>query len=961
MIRKTILVGTLVLCSVICSAQDMLDLSGEWRFGMDERNAGIEERWYERVLPGSIRLPGSMATNGLGYAPGLDTKWTGTITEPEFLTDPANAKYVKGEVFKVPFWFVPEKYYVGPAWYGREVEIPDEWRDDVVELFIERSHFQTAVWVNGVYLGECNSLGTPHRFDITRALNNNDKCRIVCRVDNRLDRVDVGINAHSVTDHTQTNWNGMIGRIELRRIPKVHIEDIQIYPDVKNRSAKVVAILRNEGNKAVRSTLMLRAEADTGEISLEKLSRKVRVEAGSTTEVRLLYPMGDSVLLWDEFSPHLYTMRAELNTGKKGIHRKSVRFGMREFASEGRRFTINGRPVMLRGTLECAIFPLTGYPMMTVDEWVKIFRKCKDFGMNHMRFHSWCPPHAAFVAADSLGMYLQVECGSWAFKSVTLGDGLPVDDYTYAESRRIVREYGNHPSFCLMAYGNEPHGDKREEFLKGFVRYWQNSGDHRRLYTSGAGWPVLDSVCDYNNTPRPRLQGTARRAEINKNPPSSIYNWNKIVKQWNKPTISHEIGQWCVYPDFSEIDRYTGPLKARNYEIYRDRLEENGLLPLAEKFKMASGKLQLLCYKAEVEAALRTRELAGFQVLDLRDFPGQGTAPIGVLNTLWEEKGYATATDYSRFCNAVVPLALFPKMIYENDEMLAVKAEVSNFGGCSDALPASWRIIGGDGRIVASGHFDSVSRYGSCIPLGEIRVSLSQVTEPSKLTLSIRVGAYENDWGFFVFPKQTVPDAGQVMVCDRLDSGMVQKLIEGARVLVTLRKGTLSKEMGGEIRFGFSPIFWNTVWVNKDVPYTMGILCDPNHPALAGFPTDYHSDWQWWDASTNGQPIELKCIGKEIEPIVRVIDGWSEARSLGLLFEARVGMGKIMVSGIDLLSNQESRVEARALLGSLLAYMNSERFNPTATIDPSVLLRLTLSQGDTNPVSSDPIRIVPGE
>lgn len=961
MMKKIMSAWIFWLGAMVCPAQDRLDLSGVWRFGMDERDVGIGEQWYRYVLPGTVRLPGSMATNGLGYAPGPETLWTGTITEPDFLTDPANAEYVNGGEFKVPFWFVPEKYYVGPAWYSREVEIPSGWKGDAVELFIERSHFQTAVWVNGKYMGECNSLGTPHRFDITRALDGDSGCRIVCRVDNRLDRVDVGVNAHSVTDHTQTNWNGMIGRIELRRMPKVYVEDIQIYPDVGNGLAEVVATLRNAGSEAVRRTLILCAAADADKIPLEKVCRQVRIGAESTMEVRVAYPMGDSVLLWDEFSPHLYTMRAELSDGKGEIHRKSVRFGMREFASRGRRFTVNGRPVMLRGTLECAVFPLTGYPAMEVDAWIKIFRKCRDFGLNHMRFHSWCPPRAAFTAADSMGMYLQVECGSWAFKSVTLGDGLPVDDYTYEESRRIVREYGNHPSFCLMAYGNEPHGDKREEFLKEFVRYWQRSGDRRRLYTSGAGWPVLDSVCDYNNTPRPRLQGTARRAEINRNPPSSMYNWNGIVTRWSKPTISHEIGQWCAYPDFSEINRYTGPLKARNYEIYRDRLERNGLLPLAEKFKMASGKLQLLCYKAEVEAALRTCDLAGFQLLDLRDFPGQGTAPIGVLNTLWEEKGYATAADYSRFCNAVVPLALFPKMIYENDETLGIEAEVSNFGGNPTVLPASWRIVRSDGSLYASGRFDSVSRYGSCVPLGKVRVPLSRVAEPSKLTLSIRVGGYENDWDFFVFPVRGVPDTGRVIVCDRLEPGTVRKLIDGASVLLTLRKGNLPKEMGGDIRFGFSPVFWNTVWVNKDVPYTLGILCDPDHPALAGFPADCHTNWQWWDASVNGQPINLKRIGIGIEPIVRVIDSWSEARSLGLLFEARVGRGKIMVSGIDLLTRQESRVEARALLRSLLAYMNGPLFDPGATLDLSVLERLTVSGEGVDSVSSVSVREVPGE
>lgn len=956
--KKSLLSLVAWLAISICSAQNTIDLSGEWKFGTDDHNVGIQEKWYEHPLPGIIRLPGSMATNGLGYSPSIKTPWTGTITEQDFITNPANERYINGKDFKVPFWFVAEKYYVGAAWYSKQIEIPHDWQSDVVELFIERSHFQTAVWVNGVYIGECNSLGTPHRFDITEAIGQSGLCNVVCRVDNRLDRVDVGINAHSITDHTQTNWNGMVGRIELRRLPQVHIEDIQIYPDIKNKQVEVVATLHNTSDKIVKRGLELSAHLNDGVVSPKKLSTLTSIAPESVSQIKMIYPMGDTPQLWDEFCPHLYSMRVELLHNKKVSHEQTVRFGMREFSAQGRRFTVNDRPVMLRGTLECAIFPLTGYPSMDLEAWIKIFRKCQDFGLNHMRFHSWCPPEAAFTAADSLGIYLQVECGSWAFKSVTLGDGLPVDAYTYEESRRIVKEYGNHPSFCLMAYGNEPHGDKREEFLKGFVRYWQSQGDTRRLYTSGAGWPILDSICDFNNTPRPRLQGTAHRAEINKNPPSSSYNWNRIVTKWNKPTISHEIGQWCAYPDFEEIGKYTGPLKARNYEIYLDRLRENGLEHMAKEFKMASGKLQLLCYKAEVEAALRTRELAGFQLLDLRDFPGQGTAPVGVLNTLWEEKGYASSRDYSRFCNAVVPLALFPKMVYENNQMLEVKIEVANFGPEILKEYPTWKITRKNGAILTSGKLSPVSDYGSCVPIGTVRAPLSDVIRPERLTLTVGVGKYENDWNFFVFPVQEVPSVGDVIVCDNLNAQTVKKLAAGAKVLLSLRKGSLKQEAGGDIRFGFSTIFWNTVWVNKDVPYTMGVLCNPNHPALEGFPTSYHSDWQWWDASTNAQPINMKYVGNEIEPFIRAIDGWSEARSLGLMFEAKVGKGKIMVSGIDLLTQQQSRTEAKALLSSVLNYMNGDEFHPQETLDISVIQGLIETDAE---VKTTPQREVPGE
>jgi hypothetical protein len=355
-------------------------------------------------------------------------------------------------------------------------------------------------------------------------------------------------------------------------------------------------------------------------------------------------------------------------------------FGMREFTREGRKLLINGQSVFLRGTLECAIFPKTGYPATTEEEWARIFKICRAHGLNHMRFHSWCPPKAAFTAADKAGFYLQVECSSWANQSTTIGDGKPFDQYLYEESERMVREYGNHPSFCMLVYGNEPRGRNQNAFLGDFVTYWKNK-DNRRIYTSGAGWPILD-VNDYLSTPEPRIQrwGEGLKSIINAEPPRTDYDWSDFVNQHPQPVVSHEIGQWCVYPNFKEIDKYDGPVKARNFEIFRDMLTDQGMAQLADSFLLASGKLQALCYKADIEAALRTPEMGGFQLLDLHDFPGQGTALVGVLDAFWDEKGYITPEAYSRFCNSTVPLARMKKRIFTNAETFAATVEVAHYG-----------------------------------------------------------------------------------------------------------------------------------------------------------------------------------------------------------------------------------------------------------------------------------------
>ncbi len=314
-------------------------------------------------------------------------------------------------------------------------------------------------------------------------------------------------------------------------------------------------------------------------------------------------------------------------------------------------------------TLECAAFPKTGYPPTDIAAWLRIFKICRSYGLNHVRFHSWCPPEAAFEAADQTGFYLQVECSSWANQGATIGDGTPLDKYIYDESVHIVKTYRNHPSFCMMVYGNEPAGDKHLQYLTDFVNYWKKK-DARRLYSTAAGWPVVADN-DYNSSPDPRIQawGAGLQSIINSQPPKSDYNWTAQIAKWKHPTVSHEIGQWCAYPDFKEISKYTGVLKAKNFEIFKDKLQTNGMASLADSFLLASGKLQALCYKADIEAALRTPGFGGFQLLGLYDFPGQGTALVGVLNAFWENKGYITGNGYSQFCNAVVPLAKLPKMV----------------------------------------------------------------------------------------------------------------------------------------------------------------------------------------------------------------------------------------------------------------------------------------------------------
>jgi hypothetical protein len=876
-----------------------------------------------------LKLPGSMQAQGYGDDPSVRIKWIGEKSEL-FLQQDKYAPYRSDENYKFPFWLTPVKYYTGPAWYQREVNIPANWKDKHITLTLERCHWSTTVFVDDRPAGADSSLATPHVYDLS-ALLTPGKHTLSIRVDNRY-IVDVGVNAHSVGDQTQGTWNGIAGNIALEAGDPVFIKQVQVFPDLAAKTATVKIWVGHTTPQLPAAKLTLRAQLPGKSTALPPLTQNVSAQ---DSVVSLQYPIGNDPQLWDEFHHQLYQLTVQLQTADNRYRdERSIHFGMRSIQAKNDKIFVNGRPIFLRGTLECAIFPLTGYPPTDTASWGRIFRILQAHGLNHMRFHSWCPPEAAFTAADNAGIYLSVEVDAWA----RVGDGTPVDRYLYEESNRIVAAYGNHPSFCLLVPSNEPHGDKkRDAYLAAFVKYWQQK-DSRRLYSAGSGWPLI-AQNDYHITPDPRIQGWGEelKSVINAQPPSTLFDFSEKMKTLpapGKPVVAHEIGQWCVYPDFTEIKKYTGLLQARNFEIFRDFMKKEHLLPQAHDFLMASGKLQALCYKADIEAGMRTN-YAGYQLLDLHDFPGQGTALVGILDPFWNSKPYFTPAAFHRFSSATVPLALIPKFTWKNTETFTAAVQVAHFG--KDRLQQArlrWRITGKDKRVLAGGALQADLDFRTDNPAGNISFDLSAVKAPEKLNLEITAGKLGvNDWDFWVYPdKVNTATPANIIVTETLTPQVQQQLDKGASVLLLLN-GKIRSGKGKEIKTGMSTVFWNTEWTSGQGPHTLGILCKPSAPLFNSFPTEYHSNWQWWDLLHTAQPMDLHGFPASLTPAVQLIDTWFDARKLALLFEAQVGKGKIMVSSMDLTHNLEHRLAARQLYSSLLSYMEGKDFKPAVAVD----------------------------
>jgi hypothetical protein len=911
-------------------AQESVSLQGVWKFQTDRDDVGLKEEWYKRFLLDTITLPGSMVQRGKGDELTLKTQWTGSIYDSSWFFNPRMAKYRQPGNIKFPFWLTPDKYYVGPAWYQKEVEIPKDWENKKIILYLERPHWESLVWVDGKPFGLQNSLSVPHQYDISSALTAG-KHKITIRIDNRTKDINPGPDSHSITDHTQGNWNGIVGRMELIATNSDGIKDIQVFPDITNKAAKLLVLVNNSGSKVQRSLTVSATSTNTGNI--QKVKQLVfPIKTSSSDTITIVYPMGDNVQFWDEFSPVLYNLSVVLNGKSKILDQKNVLFGMREIKVKGTRFIVNGKETFLRGTVENCVFPLTGYMPMDEASWIRVFNICKSFGLNHMRFHSICPPEAAFVAADKTGFYLQPEGPSWANHGSSLGDGRPIDKYIWEETERIVKEYGNHASFTFFAYGNEPRG-RYVEYLNKWCIYWKNK-DNRRLYTgasTGGSWKIIPES-EFLVRARPRgLQW--------KGLPETSFDYRDRLEGQTMPYVTHEMGQWCVFPNFDEIPKYKGPLKAKNFELFKEDLSDKNMGALGKDFMMASGKLQNICYKAEIEAALRTPDLAGFQLLSLNDYSGQGTALVGLLDAFWDEKGYVAAQEFNRFCNSTVPLVRLPKFVFKNNEQLKATIEIAHFGPeVLKNVKTTWRIKNGE-QTVASGEYNSESiPVGNCTNIGVIEASFTNISSPAKLVLEVVAGQYANSWDLWVYPTPvSTENIASIHVSNSLDSMALEVLKKGGNVLI-LCAGKV--ENGKDIVQYFTPVFWNTSWFKMRPPHTTGILVQSNHPVFSEFPTDYFSNYQWYELVNRQQVMNLDGFPADFKSLVQPIDTWFLNRKLGLLFEANAGNGKIMVCSADLTGKPEERIVARQLLHSIKKYMSSDKFNPEQSVDLSVIADL---------------------
>jgi hypothetical protein len=915
------------------NVRELIDLHGQWQFSTDGKNVGISEQWFQRSFTDSIILPGTLDENHKGYV---------------------NRDTVDGHLNRA------YKYY-GPAWFKKEVVIPDSWIGKHVELIMERTKV-SHVWFDTTYVGTNNTLFSKQVFNLSGILQTG-KHTLTIMIDNTEKLVPVA-GSHAYSEDTQTNWNGIIGQFCLSASNQIRIETVRVYPDVHAKLARVIIRLNNPRIALHEAAIGLRAVSwNTSEVHSVGAKKYPLSLATFDTTVELIYPIGDGMQLWSEFSPVLYDLSVTLESNENILDKANIDFGMCEFKTKGTQFTVNDKITFLRGRHDACVFPLTGYPPMDLAGWIRMFSTVKQYGLNHVRFHTWCPPEAAFRVASILGIYLQPELPIWySFK----GEDTSQVAFMLKEGTTILDTYGNHPSFTMFALGNEVYQDRT--YMKRILDTLR-AYDSRHLYAQGSnnfgGNPSLAQDDDYWTTFRTANEkqdcSSDVRASIsfvdsreggilNTLRPSTMYTYSKAIANSPIPVIGHEIGQYQIYPNFNELPKYTGVLKPWNLELYKKRLEEKGMGEQAYDFFNASGILSLLCYRADIETALRTPGFGGFQLLDLQDYPGQGTALVGVLDAFMDSKGLITPDEFRQFCDETVILLAMDKYCWTNNESFKGLIEIAHYGDTAlTNRTVNWRMISTrTGELLKAGRI--INRdiaQGGITSAGFIECDLKDINKAEEvlITINIEGTTIRTFYQIWIYPpakKVKVPPT--VTVATKLDSRIIKQLTSGRNVLLFPELKSIEKK---SVPGMFISEFWNyamfTGFAKQNKrgfsPGTLGILTQPSLPLFNDFPTEFFTNWQWWSILKNSRPLILDGTNKNYRPLVQVIDNMNRNYKLGLIFEFKVGKGKLLVCTTHLPSMTD-KPEACQLYSSIINYMNSEHFFPSEEISSETVMKL---------------------
>jgi len=755
------------------------------------------------------------------------------------------------------------------------------------------------------------SLSAPTVFEVTGMVTGSDTLTFIS--DNSYPGWphDDIVFSSAATDETQTNWNGLLGYLRIRMEEPTFINALRIRTDGGYAHVE----LEIAADEAGKTQLSLASDALVSPVAMNVLLHPgLNVLRLNNLELR------QDAARWDEEEGNLHEMTAMIPGSSR-----TERFGIRDFRAEDGVLTLNGRRVFIRSEANCAVFPETGYCPTSVETWRHILSVYRSYGVNMMRFHSHTPPEAAFIAADEMGMLMQAELSHWNPQTALESDE-SLACYT-AELKGTLAHLANHPSFVMLTFGNElacgEVGHSRMEQLLTLAR----ATDPTRLYACASnahyGWYGSTGSSDvYTSTNLGPHQLRAAYANmegyLNHRYPSACNDYEAAMAEVRKvsrmPVISFEVGQFEVLPDFDEIECFCGVTRPVNFELVRAMVEKEGLLSEWKKYVEASGELSNLCYREEVEAALRTESMSGISLLGIQDFPGQGTALVGMLNSHLMPKPYdfAKPERFRQFFRSVLPLVLLEKYTYECGEMLTALVKLANYSKKMVEGAPLWKLYGEDVSLCGQ-LSEAKAEAGRLTEIDRLAVRLPELNEPRKLTLALQIGDAVNTYPVWVYPKVQPTCPENVMECRRLDERALSFLEAGGTVY--LSPDSTAESIPGSVQAQFSTDFWS-VGTFPTQSGAMGQYIRREHPIFHTFPTEQHTNWQWWPMATQRAMI----LPRRMETIIEEMDSYAYLKPMSQLIACRCHGGRLLISSLGL-HNLQQYPEARALQQSIYTWV----------------------------------------
>lgn len=850
-----------------------IDLSGQWRVKLDAE----KQETMPQAYPETMMLPGTTSAAGLG------------------MPNPAKERGCLTDAYR----------FEGAVWFMRTFTAGD-WTGEQTMLTLERTR-KTTVYLDGRPIGHQESLCTPHRYFLPPV--HAGEHTLVIRVDN-TDYPTRG--GHLTSPDTQSNWNGITGEISLT-VAHTLLTDLTVRPDLRRGCLRVHGHIIGAPDGVAGIVLPGQME--------HLLPYRRGVLDGEC-------PLKGNEAFWDEAHPEIHTISIDLDGDVY-----ETTFGLRDVRTVGRRLLINGRETFLRGKVDNLLYPKTGYTPTDVASWMTILGIAKEYGINHYRYHTACPPDAAFTAADLLGVYMAPELPFWGTVAEEGEEGYDERerDFLFQEGFRILREYGHHPSFLWLSLGNELWGSK--DVLNRMMRAYREADD-TKLYSSGANnYQFVPDVLDEENVfvgvrlGRERLiRGSyamcdAPQGIVQTTAPESVSNYDasivpetlgqsgeagKVQIQYGTgvkevdaqsadalipdvPVISHEVGQYVFYPDFSEISRYTGPLKPRNIEAMRENLERAGLYGEHEAFFRQTGHLAVECYKREIETLLRSREVSGFQLLDLQDYTGQGTALVGVLNAMMENKGLISAEEWREFCAGTVVLGEFASFTGMMGEDIRFDVQISECDPEKQHTCIRCTLMDGERELYAC-DVTPGARQGRLtdavsvtFPAECYRDAMQECITGLTVVLTLEDGT-RNHYPIWLIPPIDIRITREGIEKDGRMVAFVsaEEKADGAAIVVPSAEGQLPAEYCTD--FWCYPMFRSiSESMGKPVPVgTMGLSIDTASPLLKRFAQEDYTTPAWYAIL---QTAHVQRLPADVHPAVQMIDNTERCARLGILYQ----------------------------------------------------------------------------